>query len=88
MSWQPVVKIHVGSGIPQSNIKEINSWDIQGDQVESGSFDLQYFHLSVPAHPAEALHLSDQYICTWDPLHMRSVVYNHIRQDSSFSWLV
>ena len=56
--------------------------------MESGSFDLQYFHLSVPAHPAEALHLSDQYICTWDPLHMRSVVYNHIRQDSSFSWLV
>ena len=45
-------------------INELNSWDIQGDQVEHGSFDGQYFHLSVPVHLTEALHLSDQFICT------------------------
>ena len=56
--------------------------------MEGGSFDGQYFHLSVPAHLTEALHLSDQFICTCDPLHKEGVVDNHIREDFSFSWLV
>ena len=56
--------------------------------MEGGSFDGQYFHLSVPTHLTEALHLSDQFICTWDALHKRGIVDNHIREDSSFSWLV
>ena len=56
--------------------------------MEGGSFDRQYFHLSVPAHLTETLHLSDQFICTWDALHKGGVVVNHIREDSSFSWLV
>ena len=56
--------------------------------MKGGSFDGQYFHLSVPAHLTEALHLSDQFICTQDPLHKGGVVNNHIREDSSFSWLV
>ena len=51
-------------------------------------FDGQCFHLSVPAHLTEVLHLSDQFICTWDPLHKRGVVDSHIREDSSFSRLV
>ena len=42
--------------------------------MEGGSFDGQYFHLSVPAHLTEALHLSDQFICTWDALHKGDVV--------------
>ena len=85
---QPVVKSHDGPGVTRSIIDELNSWDIQGDYVEGGSFDGQYFHLSVPTHLTEALHLSDQFICTWDALHKRGVVDNHIREDSSFSWLV
>ena len=56
--------------------------------MEGGSFDGQYFHLSVPAHLTEALHLSNQFICTWDPLHKGGVEDNHIREDSSFSWFV
>ena len=56
--------------------------------MEGGSFDGQYFHLSVPAHLTEALHFSDQFICTWDALHKDGVVDNHICEDSSFSWLV
>ena len=47
---QVVVKSHDGPGVTRSIIDELNSWDIQGDQVEGGSFDGQYFHLSVPAH--------------------------------------
>ena len=66
----------------RSIINELNSWNIQGDQVEGGSFDGQDFHLT------EAVHLSDQFICKWDLLHKGSVVDNHIREDSSFSWLV
>ena len=75
-------------GVTRSIINELNSWDIQGDYVEGGSFDGQYFHLSVPAHLTEALHYSDQFICTQDALHKGGVVYNHIREDSSFSGLV
>ena len=56
--------------------------------MEGESFDGQYFHFSVPAHLTEALHLLDQFICTWDPLHKVGVLDNHIREDSSFSWLV
>ena len=56
--------------------------------MDGESFDGQYFHFSVPAHITEALHLLDQFICTWDPLHKGGVLDNHIREDSSFSWLV
>ena len=38
---QPVVKSHDGPGVIRSIIDELNSWDIQGDQVEPGSFDGQ-----------------------------------------------
>ena len=40
------------------------------------------------ANCTEALHLSDQFICTWDPVRKGGVVGNHTREDSSFSWLV
>ena len=56
--------------------------------MDGESFDGQYFHFSVPAHITEALHLLDQFICTWDPHHKGGVLDNHIREDSSFSWLV
>ena len=70
----PVVKRHDGPSVTRSIINELNSWIIQGDQVEGGSFDGQYFHLSVPAHLTEALHLSNQFICPWDALHKGDVV--------------
>ena len=83
-----LLRSHDGSGVTQRIIDEINSWDIQGDQVEGGSFDGQFFHLSVPAHLTEVVHLSDQFISTQDPLHKEGVVDNHIRENSSFSLLV
>ena len=63
----PVVKRHDGPSVTRSIINELNSWIIQGDQVEGGSFDGQYFHLSVPAHLTEALHLLDQYFVSGIP---------------------
>ena len=86
---QPVFKSHHdGPGVTQSLIDEFNSWDIQRDQVEGGSFGQQFFHLSVLAHLTEVPHLPNQFISTRDPLHKGGVVDNHIREDSSFSWLV
>ena len=86
--WSQLLRSHDGSGVTQRIIDELNSWDIQGDQVEGASFDGQFFHLSVPAHLTEAVHLSDQFISTQDPLHKEGVVDNHIRENSSFSLLV
>ena len=61
---QPAVKSH----------DELNSWAIQRDQLEGGSSDEQYFHLNVSAHVTKPLNLSDQFICTRDPLHKGGVV--------------
>ena len=36
---QLVVKSHDGPGVTRSIFNELNSWDIQGDQVEGRSFD-------------------------------------------------
>ena len=85
---QPVFKSHDGPGVTRRIIDELNSWDIQGDQVEGGSFDGQFFHLSIPAHLTEVVHFSDQFISTQDPLHKEGVVDNHICENSSFSLLV
>ena len=60
---QPVVKSHDGPSVTRNIIDELNSWEIQGDQVEGGTFDRQYFHLSVPAYLTETLHFSDQFVC-------------------------
>ena len=59
---QLVIKGHEDPGVTQNVIDELNFWDIQGNQVKGGGFDGQYFHLSIPAHLTEALHLSDQFI--------------------------
>ena len=73
------------SGLTRSITNELHSWDVQRDQREGESFDRQYLHFSVPAHLRETLHLSDQFIFSWDPLHKGDVLDNHGREDSSFS---
>lgn len=85
---QPVVKNHDGPGISESISNELTDWGIKGTQVEGGSFDGQYFHLSVPDHLREKMNLSEQFLCTWDPMHKGGVVDSHIREDESFAWLV
>ena len=64
---QPVVKEHDGSGITKSIVGELQTWNLRSDQMEGGSFDGQYFHLSVPTHLVNQLSLPDQFLCTWDP---------------------
>ena len=85
---QPVAKSHDCRSVTQSIINKLNSWQIQGDQVEGGSFDRKYFYHSVPAHLTEAPDLSEQFICAWYSLHKGDVVDKHIRENSSFFWLV
>ena len=88
LSSEQGFKSHDGPGVTLCISDELNFWDIQGNQVEGGNFSGQYFRLSLPMHLPEAFHFSDQFICKRDPLHKRSIVDNHIHQDSSFSWLV
>ena len=73
------------SFLTRSITNELHSWDIQRDQMEAESFDGEYLHFSVPVHLPETLHLSDQFIFSWDPLHKGGVLDNQIREDSSFS---
>ena len=80
---QPVIKGHDGPGITQSVIDELNSWDIQGGQVEGGSIDGQYFHLSIPAH--QKLSIFRTNLFAWDPHHKRGLIDSHFREDPSFS---
>ena len=85
---QPVVLQHDEKGVSQSIIEQMVKWNLQPGQVEGGSFDGQFFHLGVPAHLTELYGLSDEFLCTWDPLHKGGVVDAHIRDDSTFKWLV
>ena len=85
---QPVVKEHDGVGIAKSVVDQLKTWNIDHTQIEGGSFDGQYFHLSVPKHMSDSLQLPDQFLCTWDPLHKGGLVDTHLRADVTFVWLV
>ena len=85
---QPVVKNHTGEGITITIIDELKMYNIEESQLEGGSFDGQYIHLSVPGHLTNKLKLPPQFICTWDPLHKIGVTETHIRQDKDFAWLI
>ena len=85
---QPVVSHHDGEGISCSIIGQLESWGVQSDQVEGGTFDGQYFHSSVPENLKEKFKLSNEFMCTWDPLHKGGLVDTRIREDSNFKWLV
>ena len=85
---QPLVKDHSGDGVADSIAGELTKYGVDPSQVEGGSYDGQYFHLSVPRHLTEKMQLSDKFICTWDPLHKIGVIETHIRSDKEFLWLV
>ena len=85
---QPIVKSHSGRGVAESMGEELGLAMIDSSQLESGSFDGQYFHLGVPCHLTEMLSLPEQFLCTWDPLHKVGVTETHIRKDDAFKWLL
>ena len=72
----------------ESMTKQLELLKIVGYQVEGGSFDGQYFHLSISEHLQELLNKALPILCTWDPLHRIGVKETHIRNYQIFSWLV
>ena len=44
----PVVKLHTGEGVGQGIISVLEEFEISAEKFQGGSFDGQYFHLSVP----------------------------------------
>ena len=85
---QPIVKCHTGRGVSESIVEELQKFQIHESQIEGGSFDGQYFHLSVGEHLTELLGKTSPILCSWDPLHKIGVAETHIRKDKSFQWLV
>ena len=85
---QPVVKEHNGKGVAKSIADQVQLWNIDSGQIEGGSFDGQYFHLSVPEHLKDILGLPDHFKCIWDPLHKGGLVDTHIRKGENFVWLL
>ena len=83
---QPVVKSHDGPGVTRNIIDELNSWDIQGDQVEDGSFYGQYLAF---LRMLQKLSIFRTNLFVRGILSIKGgVVDNHIREYFSFSWLV
>ena len=76
-----------GFGIANSIVEQLKSWNIQGSQIEGGSFEGQYLHLNVPGH-LNLLDLTELFKCAWDPLHKGCLVGVHIRAAVSFTWLI
>ena len=83
----PVVKVHTGEGVAQSIISE---FEISAEQFRGGSFDGQYFHLSVPNvlnadFGTKGKDASVHY--DYDLMHKAGLVDTHIREDDNFKFL-
>ena len=70
----PIVKHHSGVDVTASIEVELNEFGIKASQLEGASFDVDYFHKSVPKHLKEAMKISDQFVATHDPLHKTGIV--------------
>ena len=86
----PVMKIHTGEGVGQSIISVLKEFEIPAEQFQGGSFDRQYFHLSVPEvlnthFGTELKEPSVHY--DYDPMHKAGLVDTHIREDDNFKFL-
>ena len=86
----PVVKSHTGEGVGQSIISVLKEFEISAEQFQGGSFDGQYFHLSVPEvlnthFGTEGKDASVHY--EYDPMHKAGLVDTHIREDDNFKFL-
>jgi hypothetical protein len=86
----PVMKIHTGEGVGQSIISVLKEFEIPAEQFQGGSFDGQYFHLSVPEvlnthFGTELKEPSVHY--DYDPMHKAGLVDTHIREDDNFKFL-
>lgn len=86
----PVVKTHNGQGVADSIVSCIAEYGITKTQYNGGSFDGQYFKLSVPDYLNK--HFSEEedktYYYDWDPMHKAGLVDDHLRKNAKFSWIV
>ena len=82
----PVVKLHTGKGVGQSIIS-VEEFEISAEQFQGGSFDGQYFHLSVlnTHFGIEGKDASVHH--DHDPMHKAGLVDTHIREDGNFKFL-
>jgi hypothetical protein len=60
-----IVKNHTGRGVAESMIEQLEKFKIVESQVEGGSFDGQYLHLSISEHLQELLNKAVHILCTW-----------------------
>ena len=81
----PVVKTHSGQGVAD-NIIGVTDQFISADQYRGGSFDGQYFHLSVPTHLDAHYGVTAKYDV--DPMHRAGTVDLHLRKEKSSGWIV
>ena len=81
----PVVKLHTGAGVA-SSITSVADKFISADQFQGGSFDGQYFHLSV--HKLLDEHYGTKSHYDVDPMHRAGTVDLHLRKDKSSDWIV
>ena len=86
----PVVKIHTGEGVGQSIISVLKEFEVPIEQFQGGSFNGQYFHISVPEvlntlFGPEGKDASVHY--DYNPMHKAGLVDSHIREDDNFKFL-
>ena len=83
----PVVKKHDAKGVGQSIISILKQFEITAEQFQGGSFDGQYFHLSVPKVLNTYFGKNEEDESThydYDPMHKAGLVDTHIRKSESF----
>ena len=83
------MKSHNGKGVAKSIKDGLDAYEVKAVQLEGGSFDGQYEHLSIHEHLSQLYGFENPgtFICSTDPLHRCGTVDTHIRKDESFDWL-
>lgn len=85
----PVIKAHNGQAVAESIISCMSEYSITKAQFNGGSFDGQYFNLSVPDYLSSHFSGEDKtYFYDWDPMHKAGLIDNHLRRNVKFSWIV
>ncbi|KAG8180982.1 hypothetical protein JTE90_024730 [Oedothorax gibbosus] len=80
--WNILLLKHNGKSVAASILDCISQWNISKHQFIAGSFDGQYFNLSVPEYLNQ--HFAEEkdktFFYDWDPMHKASLVDDHMRK--------
>ena len=69
-----------GTGIAKCITEAFDKFEVKGEQLEGGSFDGQYFYLSIKEQLTRVYDLPCTFVCTVDPLHRCGTTDTHIRK--------